>query len=68
MGSAHHSRVGAGKRTKLKKWSGKMARESHAPSKKPSARDIAVSLKRATKSRLKRTLGAAKGELRRLFA
>jgi hypothetical protein len=46
-----------------------MARESHALSlKKRSARDIAVSLKRATKSRLKRTLGAAKGELRKLFA
>jgi hypothetical protein len=69
MASAHHSRVGARKRTKLKKWSGKMARESHALSlKKRSARDIAVSLKRATKSRLKRTLGAAKGELRKLFA
>ena len=68
MASAHHSRVGAGKRTKLKKWSGKMTRESHAPTMKPNARDIAVSLKRATKRGLKRTLGAAKGELRKLFA
>jgi len=73
MASAHHSRVGARKRTKLKKWSGKMTRESHALSqengifKKHSARDIAVSLKRATKGSLKRTLGAAKGELRKLF-
>ena len=26
----HHSRVGARKQTKLKKWSGKVTRESHA--------------------------------------
>jgi hypothetical protein len=69
MASAHHSRVGARKRTKLKQWSGKMTRESHAlPLEKRSTRDIAVSLKRATKRGLKRTLGAAKGELRKLFA
>ncbi len=48
-----HSRVGARKRTKLKKWSGKVTRESHALSlengvfKKRSAHDIAVSLKRS---------------------
>ncbi len=103
MASTHHSRVGARKRAKLKKWSGKVTRESHALSlengvfKKRSARDIAVSLKRsADRSRRrksaplrsamsmltfylnragtkmsasrKRTLEAAKGELRRLFA
>jgi hypothetical protein len=103
MASPHHSRVGARKRAKLKKWSGKVTRESHALSlengvfKKRSARDIAVSLKRsADRSRRrksaplrsamsmltfylnragttmsasrKRTLEAAKGELRRLFA
>src|SRR6266700_7180213 len=101
--STHHSRVGARKRTKLKKWSGKVTRASHALAlengvfKKRSARDIAVSLKRsAERSRQrksaplrsamsmltfyinragrkmsasrKRTLEAAKGELRKLFA
>jgi hypothetical protein len=99
----HHSRVGAAKQVKLKKWSGKVTRESHALSlesgvfKKRSARDIAKSLKRsAVRSRArksgpmrsamsmltfyinragknmsasrKRTLEAAKDELRRLFA
>src|ERR1700756_1233978 len=101
--SNHHSRVGARKRAKLKKWSGKVTRESHALSlesgvfKKRSARDIAKSLKRSAersparksgpmrsamsmltfyinrpgKNRAgsrKRTLEAAKDELRRLFA
>jgi Protein of unknown function (DUF3175) len=101
--SNHHSRVGARKRAKLKKWSGKVTRESHALDlengvfKKRSARDIAKSLKRsAERSRArksgpmrsamsmltfyinragrnmsasrKRTLEAAKDELRRLFA
>jgi len=101
--SNHHSRVGARKQVKLKKWSGKVTRESHALDlengvfKKRSARDIARSLKRsAERSRArtsgsmrsamsmltfyinragknmsasrKRTLEAAKGELRRLFA
>jgi hypothetical protein len=53
MVSAHHSRVGARKRTKLKKWSGKVTRESHALElengvfKKRSARDFAASLKRS---------------------
>src|SRR5882724_8746822 len=100
--SRHHSRVGARKQTKLKKWSGKVTRESHALAlengvfKKRSARDVALSLKRsAERSRQrksaplrsamsmltfyinragkqmstsrKRTLGAAKDELRRLF-
>ena len=99
----HHGRVGAAKRTKLKRWSGKVTRESHALElengvfKKRGARDIAKSLKRsAERSRQrksaplqsamsmltfyinragknmsasrKRTLEAAKGELRRLFA
>jgi uncharacterized protein DUF3175 len=99
----HHSRVGAAKRSKLKKWSDKVTRESHALElesgvfKKRSARDIAKSLKhsaehshqrksaplRSAMSMLtfylnragknmsasrKRTLEAAKGELRRLFA
>jgi Protein of unknown function (DUF3175) len=99
----HHSRVGAAKQVKLKKWSGKVTRESHALAlesgvfKKRSARDIAKSLKRsAERSRArksgpmrsamsmltfyinragknmsasrKRTLEAAKDELRRLFA
>ena len=99
----HHGRVGAAKRTKLRKWSGKVTRESHALAlengvfKKRSARDIARSLKRsAERSRArksaplrsamsmltfyvnragknmsasrKRTLEAAKDELRRLFA
>ena len=103
MASAHHSRVGARKRTKLKNWSDKVTRESHALSlengvfKKRSARDIAASLKRsAVQSRQrksaplrsamsmltfyinragkqmsasrKRTLEAAKDELRKLFA
>src|SRR5262245_58136761 len=101
--SNHHGRVGAAKRVKLKKWSGKVTRESHALDlengvfKKRSARDIAKSLKRsAERSRArksapfrsamsmlnfyinragknmtasrKRTLEAAKSELRRLFA
>jgi hypothetical protein len=100
--SNHHSRVGARKQVKLKKWSGKVTRESHALDlengvfKKRSARDIARSLKRsAERSRArtsgsmrsamsmltfyinragknmsasrKRTLEAAKDELRRLF-
>ena len=95
--------MGARHRAKLKKWSGKVTRESHALSlengvfKKPSAHDIAASLKRsAERSRQrksgplrsamsmltfyinragkslsasrKRTLEAAKDELRRLFA
>lgn len=53
MASAHHSRVGARKRAKLKKWSGKVTRESHALTlengvfTKRSARDIAASLKRS---------------------
>jgi hypothetical protein len=99
----HHGRVGAAKRTKLKKWSGKVTRESHALEldngvfRKRSARDIAKSLKRSAErshqrksapfrsamsmltfymnragrnmsSSRKRTLEAAKGELRRLFA
>jgi len=101
--SNHHSRVGARKQVKLKKWSGKVTRESHALDlengvfKKRSARDFARSLKRsAERSRArtsgsmrsamsmltfyinragknmsasrKRTLEAAKDELRRLFA
>ena len=101
--SNHHSRVGARKQVKLKKWSGKVTRESRALElengvfKKRSARDIARSLKRsAERSRArtsgsmrsamsmltfyinragknmsasrKRTLEAAKDELRRLFA
>jgi len=103
MASTHHSRVGARKRTKLKKWSGKVTRESHALAlengvfKKRSARDIAQSLKRSAElsrqrksaplrsamsmlifyinragkgltAGRKRTLEAAKHELRRLFA
>jgi len=98
----HHSRVGARSRIKLKKWSGKVTRESHALSlesgvfKKRSAHDIAVSLKRSAErsrqrkstpmrsamsmltfyinragkkmsSSRRRTLEAAKGELRKLF-
>jgi hypothetical protein len=101
--SNHHSRVGAAKRVKLKKWSGKVTRESHALDlengvfQKRSARDIAKPLKRSTErsharksaplrsamsmltfyinragknmtASRKRTLEAAKGELRRLFA
>jgi Protein of unknown function (DUF3175) len=97
------SRVGARSRAKLKKWSGKVTRDSDALDleggvfKKRSAHDIAVSLKRsAERSRRrksaplrsamsmltfyinragkdlsasrKRTLEAAKDELRRLFA
>jgi hypothetical protein len=99
----HHSRVGARKQVKLKKWSGKVTRESHALDlengvfKKRSARDIARSLKRSAErsharksgpmrsamsmltfyinragknmsASRKRTLEAAKDELRRLFA
>ena len=99
----HHGRVGAAKRTKLKKWSGKVTRESRALElengafKKRSAREIAKSLKRSAErsherkspplrsamsmltfyinragknmsASRKRTLEAAKGELRRLFA
>ena len=51
--SNHHSRVGARKQVKLKKWSGKVTRESHALDlengvfKKRSAHDIAKSLKRS---------------------
>ena len=51
--SAHHGRVGARHRTKLKKWSGKVTRESDALDlekgvfTKRSAHDIAVSLKRS---------------------
>jgi hypothetical protein len=101
--STHHSRVGARKQVKLKKWSGKVTRESHALDlengvfKKRSAHDIAKSLKRSAErsharksapmrsamsmltfyinragknmsASRKRTLEAAKGELRRLFA
>ena len=101
--SNHHSRVGARKQVKLKKWSGKVTRESHALDlengvfKKRSARDIARSLKRSAErsherkspplrsamsmltfyinragknmsASRKRTLEAAKDELRRLFA
>ena len=60
--SNHHSRVGARKQAKLKKWSGKVTRESHALSlesgvfKKRSAHGIAKSLKRSAE------------RLRRLFA
>ena len=101
--TTQHSRVGARKRAKLKKWSGKVTRESHALElengvfKKRSARDIAKSLKRSAEhsharksapfrsamsmltfymnragknmsASRKRTLQAAKGELRKLFA
>jgi cob(I)alamin adenosyltransferase len=101
--TSHHSRVGARKRAKLKKWSGKVTRESHALDlengvfKKRSAHDIARSLKRSAErsharksaplrsamsmltfyinragknmsAGRKRTLEAAKDELRRLFA
>jgi Protein of unknown function (DUF3175) len=101
--SNHHSRVGARKQVKLKKWSGKVTRESHALDlengvfKKRSAHDIAKSLKRSAErsharksapmrsamsmltfyinragknmsASRKRTLEAAKDELRRLFA
>ena len=51
--TAHHGRVGARHRTKLKKWSSKVTRESDALDlekgvfKKRSAHDIAVSLKRS---------------------
>ena len=51
--SNHHSRVGARKQVKLKKWSGKVTRESdsldleHNVFKKRSAHDIAKSLKRS---------------------
>jgi hypothetical protein len=103
MKTVHHSRVGAAKRTKLKKWSAKVTRESHALDaekgvfKERSARDIAKSLKRSAEhsherksapmhsamsmltfyinragknmsASRKRTLEAAKGELRKLFA
>ncbi len=102
MRRTHHSRVGARSRAKLKKWSGKVTRQSNALDlengifKKRRARDIALSLKRsAERSRRrksaplrsamsmltfyinragkdlsagrKRTLEAAKTELRRLF-
>jgi len=101
--TSHHGRVGAAKRAKLKKWSGKVTRESHALAledgvfKKRKARDIATSLKRSAErsqerksaplrsamsmltfyinragknmsASRRRTLEAAKGELRRLFA
>ena len=101
--SNHHSRVGARKQVKLKNWSGKVTRESHALDlengvfKKRSARDIARSLKRSAErsharksapmrsamsmltfyinragknmsASRKRTLEAAKDELRRLFS
>src|ERR1700750_1317122 len=103
MQKPHHSRVGAAKRAQLKKWSGKVTRDSHALDledgvfKKRSARDIAKSLKRSAEqsdqrksaplrsamsmltfyinragksmsASRKRTLEAAKDELRRLFA
>lgn len=51
--TAHHGRVGARHRTRLKKWSGKVTRESDALDlekgvfEKRSAHDIAVSLKRS---------------------
>src|ERR1700761_2634063 len=97
------SRVGAASRAKLKKWSGKVTRESNALDleegifTKRSARDIALSLKRSAErsprrksaplrsamsmltfyinragkdlsASRKRTLEAAKEELRKLFA
>jgi hypothetical protein len=103
MKKPRHSRVGAAKRSKLKKWSGKVTRESRALElengvfRKRSARDIAKSLKRSAEhsherksaplrsamsmltfyinragknvsASRKRTLEAAKGELRKLFA
>jgi hypothetical protein len=60
--STHHSRVGARKRAKLKKWSGKATRESRTA-------DIdkrAVAKRRAHD--IVASLGAAKNKLRRLFA
>jgi len=98
-----HGRVGARHRAKLKKWSGKVTRESDALDlekgvfKKGSAREIARSLKRSAErskrrksaplrsamsmltfyinragkdlsAGRKRTLEAAKDELRKLFA
>jgi hypothetical protein len=51
--TAHHGRVGARHRTKLKKWSGRVTRESDALDlekgvfTKRSAHDIALSLKRS---------------------
>ncbi|MBN9088359.1 MAG: DUF3175 domain-containing protein [Reyranella sp.] len=51
--TAHHGRVGARHRTRLKKWSGKVTRESDALDLEKgvfnnrSAHDIAVSLKRS---------------------
>jgi hypothetical protein len=51
--TAHHGRVGARHRTKLKKWSGRVTRQSDALDlekgvfKKRSAHDIALSLKRS---------------------
>lgn len=59
-GSAHRSRVGARHRTTLKKWSGKVTRESDALDleqgvfKKRSARDIAVSLKHSAERSARR--------------
>jgi Protein of unknown function (DUF3175) len=53
MKGTHHSRVGARSQAKLKKWSGKVTRESDALDlengifKKRKARDIALSLKRS---------------------
>jgi len=51
--TAHHGRVGARHRAKLRKWSGRVTRESDALDlekgvfKKRSAHDIALSLKRS---------------------
>ena len=103
MNKPRHSRVGAAKRSKLRKWSGKVTRESHALDledgvfRKRAARDIARSLKRSAErsherksapfrsamsmltfyvnragknmsASRRRTLEAAKVELRKLFA
>lgn len=65
MSSTRHSRVGARKHAKLKKWSDKVARKNDAIDlengffKKHSARDLAVSVKR--------TLATAKGEVRSIL-
>ena len=72
--SNHHSRVGAAKRAKLKKWSGKVTRESHARKSAPMRSAMSMLtfyINRAGKNvsaGRKRTLEAAKDELRRLFA
>ena len=67
--SNHHSRVGARKQVKLKKWSGKVTRESHALDlengvfKKRSARDIARSLKRSAERSRARTSGSMRSAM-----